>query len=104
MIIVVMIGEHAGRPLAAPDVEATTGHDPIHATAGAQHWGCRGPCARLWVEDLMRGRHLGRQSMAKSPSDDVDAAVDRRTRQVVTLAGEVRQNFPRICRRVVDGE
>src|SRR5688500_3194669 len=104
MIIVVMIGEHAGRPLAAPDVEATTGHDPVHAAAGAQHWGCRGPGARLWVEDLMRGRHLGRQSMAETPANDMDAAIDRRARKVVALRGQVRQHLPGIGRRVVDGE
>src|SRR5688572_18861445 len=42
-IEVVMIGEHAGRPLATPDVEATAGHDPVHAAAGPQHGGCGRP-------------------------------------------------------------
>src|SRR5688500_18099200 len=36
-IVVVMVGEHARRPLAAPDVEATARHDAVHAAASAQH-------------------------------------------------------------------
>src|SRR5919112_2503691 len=99
-----MVGEHAARPLAAPDVEATSGHDPVHAAAGAQHGGCGRPSLRLWVEDFVRWRHEGRQSGALTPSDDVDAAVDSRACNVVALGGQVRQHLPAISRRVVDGE
>src|SRR5687768_2501166 len=86
-IVVVMVGEHAGRPLAAPDVEATPGHDAVHAAAGAQHGGRVRPTSRLWVEDFVRRRHLGRQSVALAPSDEVDAPVDRRAGKVVALCG-----------------
>ena len=82
-----MVGEHAGRPLAAPDMEATARHDPVHAAARAQHGGCGRPTPRLWVEDFVRRRHEGRQSVALTPSDEVDAAVDRRAGKVVALCG-----------------
>ena len=86
-IVVVMVGKHAGRPLAAPDVEATPRHDPVHAAAGAQHGGHGRPTPRLRVEDLVHRRHLGRQSLPETSSDDMDAARDRRAGGVVALAG-----------------
>src|SRR5688572_16454907 len=86
-IVVVMVGEHAGGPLAAPDVEATPGHDAVHAAAGAQHGGCRRPTPRLRVVDFVHRRHEGRQSVALTPSDEVDAAVDGRASKVVALCG-----------------
>src|SRR5687768_13395436 len=86
-IVVIMVGEHARRPLAAPDVEATPGHDAVHAAARAQHGGRGRPTSRLWVVDFVHRRHEGRQSVALTPSDEVDAAVDRRAGKVVALCG-----------------
>src|SRR5688572_27256116 len=86
-IVVVMVREHAGRPLAAPDVEATPGHDAVHAAAGAQHGCCRRPTPRLRVVHFVRRRHEGRQSVALTPADEVDAAADRRAGKVVALCG-----------------
>src|SRR5688572_20325909 len=86
-IVVVMVGKHAGRLLAAPDVEATQGRHPIDAAAAAQHWGCGRPGPRLRVEDFVRRRLEGRQTVAETPADDVNAAVDRRTGNVIALTG-----------------
>jgi hypothetical protein len=52
----------------------------------------------------VRRRHEGGQSVPLTPSDEVDAAVDRRARKVVALCGENAQHLPAVGPRVVDGE
>src|SRR5687767_15332313 len=72
-IVVIMVGEHAGRSLTAPNVKATSRHDAVHAAAGTQHGGCRRPTPRLRVEDFVHRRHEGRQSVALTTAGKMDA-------------------------------
>src|SRR5688500_11456517 len=86
-IVILVLGGHAGRCPTAPDVEAAQGHDTIDPAATAQHGGRGRPGPRLWIEDFVRSRLEGRQAVAETPADNVNAAVDRRTGNVVALGG-----------------
>jgi hypothetical protein len=68
-------------------VEAAAGDDPVHPAAAAQHRGRGRPAPRLRVEHFVRRRLEGRQAVAETTADDVDAAVDRGARDVVALGG-----------------
>ena len=107
-IIVVVIWKNTVRMirvgLAAKQMEASVGEDPVDAAARFQHRLFARPRIRLRVEDLYRIRGLTAKSALETPAEDINFAVMSAGCEMVSLRWPIRERRPLVRIWIINGE